>query len=60
MRLTFIFGVVVAATLHASGPRSVKAPDVALGNGASPATADGGWVLRRVEKNNDGIDQKRV
>ncbi|EGZ09679.1 avirulence protein 1b [Phytophthora sojae] len=67
MRLTFIFAAVIAASLHASGAAlpSATASNIAeVENEASPATADsahadGGRMLRRVEKN-DEIDEERI
>nr|AEK80457.1 Avh7a [Phytophthora sojae]AEK80458.1 Avh7a [Phytophthora sojae] len=66
MRLTFIFAAVIAASLHASGAAlpSATASNIAeVENEASPAIADsthadGGRMLRRVEKNE--IDEERI
>ncbi|KAE9059022.1 hypothetical protein PF010_g30785 [Phytophthora fragariae] len=63
MRLTFIFAVVVAATLHATGASLPLTKDskAVVENEDSPAIADltaqdSGRLLRRVEKDEYDID----
>ncbi|EGZ28985.1 avirulence protein 1b [Phytophthora sojae] len=67
MRLTFIFAAVIAASLHASGaalPSATASKIAEVENDAFPATADsahadGGGMLRRIEKN-DKINEERI
>ncbi|ETM34734.1 hypothetical protein L914_18244 [Phytophthora nicotianae] len=70
MRLTYILGIVLAATLHASSSAipATKGHSTMLGHGVSPDAVDsvhrdGGRLLRRVEKpasDGVGIQEERM
>ncbi|EGZ09750.1 hypothetical protein PHYSODRAFT_460164, partial [Phytophthora sojae] len=60
MRLAFMFALLIAVTVHASGASifSAKDPNTVIKYDASPAATDlidgnGGRMLRRVEKYED-------
>ncbi|OWZ17362.1 Avirulence (Avh) protein [Phytophthora megakarya] len=70
MRVAYIFAVIIAATLHASGAAlpATKGSKVMIDNVATPAIADAtqtnaGRQLRRVHKNSkkeDEIEEERL